>query len=275
MKDYYKTLDLQENASEDDIRKAYKRLAMQHHPDRGGDQTRFQEIQEAYSTLSDPEKRAQWEQQKQFANHGNFGFSFNFGPDINDIFGQFHGHPFFGQGFRQQQKNRDIRVTIDLDLASTLSDQVKHIDIQTNQSAKRTVQVNIPRGVHNNLQMRFPGHGDQSIPNIPAGDLYVDFRIHVPHDTRIDSLNVIKKVKLNCVDAVIGCNIDVDTIDHKTFSITIPSSTQHGTTFRIPQQGLYDLNHPIRGDLLVEILLETPSSITQHQFDKLKNLIKQ
>jgi len=274
MKDYYKTLDLQENASDDDIRKAYKKLAMQHHPDRGGDQTRFQEIQEAYSTLSDPQKRAQWEQQKQFTNHGNFGFSFNFGSDVNDIFGQFHGHPFFGHGFRQQQKNRDIRVTIDLDLASTLAEQVKHIDIQPNQGAKRTVQVNIPRGVHNNLQMRFPGHGDQTIPNIPPGDLYVDFRIHVPHDVRLDSLHVIKKIKLNCVDAVIGCKIDVDTIDHKTYSITIPPSTQQGTTFRIPQQGLFDLNHPVRGDLLIEIILETPSSITQHQLDKLKTLIK-
>lgn len=274
MKDYYKTLDLQENASDDDIRQAYKRLAMQHHPDRGGDQSRFQEIQEAYSTLSDPQKRAQWEQQKQFTNQGNFGFSFNFGPDINDIFGQFNGHPFFGHGFRQQQKNRDIRATIDLDLASTLADQVKHLDIKTNQGTRRTVQVNIPKGVHNNLQMRFPGHGDHSIQEIPPGDLYVDFRIHIPPNIRIDSLNLIKRITLNSVDAVVGTVIDIDTIDYKTFTINIPSGTQHGTTFRIPQQGLFDLNHPIRGDLLIEIILETPSSISQPQFDKLKNLIK-
>lgn len=274
MKDYYKTLDLQENASDDDIRRAYKKLAMQHHPDRGGDQHKFQEIQEAYSTLSDPQKRAQWEQQKQFTNHGNFGFSFNFGPDINDIFGQFHGHPFFGQGFRQQQKNRDIRATIDLDLASTLEDQVKHLDIATNHGARRTVQVNIPKGVHNNLQMRFPGHGDHSIKEVQPGDLYVDFRIHIPPDIRIDSLNLIKRITINCIDAVTGTVKDIETIDSKTYTINIPPGTQHGTTFRIPQQGLFDINHPIRGDLLIEISLETPTSINQNQFEKLKNLIK-
>lgn len=273
MKDYYNILGIQPNASEDEIRSAYKKLAMRHHPDRGGDQAAFQDVQEAYSTLTDAQKRQQWEHQRAFAQGGGnqFGFSFNFGPDINDIFG---GHPFFGQGFRQQQRNRDVRVTIDLDLASTLTDQTRHIDIRTNDGNKKTIQVNIPKGVHDNLQMRFPGHGDNSIQNIQPGDLYVNFRIHVPNGYRVDSLNVIKKVSINSIDALLGCQRDIEYIDSKIFNLSVPPGTQYGTIFRIPQQGLFDMNYHHRGDLLIEIILETPMSITQDQFDKLKNLIK-
>lgn len=276
MKDYFKTLDLNEGASEEDIRRAYKKLAMQHHPDRGGDAGQFQEIQEAYSTLTDPERRAQWEQQRAFssAGPGNFGFSFNFGPDINDIFGQFGGHPFFGQGFRNQPKNRDLRVAIDLDLASTLNEQVKHIDIRGQDGQKRTIQVNIPKGVHSNMQMRFPGHGENHVRGIPAGDLYVEFRVHIPHGYSIDQLNITKKVSINAIDAMIGSRIDVAGIDGKTFDIMIPPATQSGTTFRIPQQGIWDVNHPVRGDLLIEITLEVPKTISADQFDKLKTLVK-
>lgn len=274
MKDYYNILGVDASASDDQIRQAYKRLAMQHHPDRGGDQARFQEIQEAYSTLTDNDKRAQWEQQRSFGqghHPGGFGFSFNFGQDINDIIRTFHGG-HFGQGFQQRPRNRDLRVTIDLDLASTLQPQVQYVEINDNHNGKRTVQVNVPRGVQSGMQMRFPGHGETHVPNAPPGDLYVDFRIRPAAGFAIDGLNLCKKVTVNAVDAIVGTRINVDGLDGKSFELIIPSGTQPSTQFRLGHQGLWDINHPRRGDLMIEIVIEIPRSVSQQQLDQLSNL---
>ena len=121
MKDHFSTLGVEPSANDEEIKKAYKKLAMKHHPDRGGDQSKFQEIQEAYDTLSNPQKRAQWEQERQFGGAGGpggFHFNFGFGHDINDIFRQ-----FTGGGFRHApQRNRDLRLGIEIDLESTLEE---------------------------------------------------------------------------------------------------------------------------------------------------------
>jgi curved DNA-binding protein len=274
MKDYYKILGVDASASEDQIKMAYKKLAMQHHPDRGGDQAKFQEIQEAYSTLTDPTRRAQWEQQQAFEQHGGgFNFSFNFGPDLNEIFGtRFQGHPF-GNSFKQQPRNRDLRIVIDLDLASTLQPQVKHVDIKDPSGASRTVQVDIPRGVQGNMQMRYPGHGEQHIRTAAPGDLYVEFRIHADSRFTQNGLNLHAKTMINAVDAIIGCKTTIKSLDNKDFEIVIPRGSQPGTQFRIPQQGLWDVNHPIRGDLIVELIVEIPRALTIEQIDKLKELV--
>jgi len=275
MKDYFSILGVDASASEDQIRQAYKKLAMQHHPDRGGDQSRFQEIQEAYSTLTDGEKRAQWEQQRAFEQHGHpggFGFHFNFGPDIGDIFRNFPGGVHFGPGFRQQPRNRDLRTTIDLDLASTLQSQVQYVEINDPNNGKRTVQVNIPRGVQTGMQMRFPGHGETHVPNVPPGDLYVDFRIKQAPGFTVNQLNLHKKVIVNAIDAILGTKLSVTGLDGKVFELNIPGGTQPATQFRLAQQGLWDINHPVRGDLMIEIAIEIPRSVSQLQLDQLSKL---
>ncbi len=272
MKNYYQTLGLNESASEDEVKRAYKRMAMQHHPDRGGDVGRFQEIQEAYDTLTDPQRRAQWEQQRQWANGArgqNFGFSFNFGPDLNDILRQFHGGDPFGQ-FRQQ-RNRDLRIHIDIDLASTLSQQHKTVEIRHQDGSSRTVQIDIPRGVQNGVQMRLTGHGDHSNKSVPPGDLYVDFRINDTAGFSVDHINISKKLELNSIDAIIGTRVSTQGLDRKQFDLVIPPGTQNGTQFRIAAQGLYDINTQVRGDLFFEIALVTPRSVSQAQLDALKN----
>lgn len=274
MKDYYNILGVDASASEDQIRTAYKRLAMQHHPDRGGDQSRFQDIQEAYSTLTDPAKKAQWEQQKSFQNGhhpGGFGFSFNFGPDLNDILRQFHGGPF--GHFHQPQRNRDMRVLVDLDLASTLEAQDQHIDVRYQSGASKTIQINIPRGVQNGMQMRLAGQGDHANKSAPPGDLYVEFRIRPSAEYQVDGINLRKKVTVNCVDAILGTRLMVSSLDNKQFTLTIPAATQPNTVFRMQGQGLWDINSPTRGDLYIEIIVEIPKSITQSQLDQLKQLV--
>lgn len=268
MKNYFQTLGLNESASEEDIKRAYKRMAMQHHPDRGGDVSQFQEIQEAYDTLSDPQRRAQWEQQRNFGHqHGPFGFSFNFGPDINDIIRQFHGDSF--GHFRQVQRNRDLRVVMDLDLASTLNAQVKHVDIRGSDGSLRTVKIDIPKGIQGGMQMRCPGHGENHIKNVPPGDLIVEFRITQTHGFEIDRINLHTKLSLNCIDAILGTNQTITGLDGKQFSLTLPAGTQPNTQFRIPGQGLWDVNQPVRGDLIVEVIITIPTSINQKQIQEL------
>lgn len=275
MKDYYNILGVQPNASEDEIRTAYKRLAMKHHPDRGGDQAQFQEVQEAHSVLTDPNRRAQWEQQRQFGHghpNGNFGFSFNFGPDINDIFNQFHGGTFFGQGFQRPARNRDIKTIMDLDLASTLDQQTKFVEIRDQMHNIRTVQVNVPRGVQSGMQMRFPGHGDHTNKSAAPGDLYVEFRLRPHPDFRIEGVNLIRTIRINAVDAILGQDLTVTGVDGRVFEVKIPPATQPNTNLALSQQGLYDINSQQRGDLVLEVQIEIPRRVTQQQLERLAGL---
>ena len=272
MKDYYNILGLQEGADDEAIRQAYKRLAMKHHPDRGGDSAQFQEIQEAYATLSDPAKRAQWQQQRHFQHDGGpFSFSFNFGgPDINDIIRNFGG-VHFGQGFRQNTaRNRDLRVVMDLDLASTLESQVKHVEIRNPDGSTRTVQVNVPRGVTSNMQMRFPGHGENHIKNVQPGDLYVEFRVHPAAGFTVNGIHLHKRTMINAIDAILGTSVNVSGLDGKMFTVNVPAGTQPNAQLRIPSQGLWDSNHPVKGDLFLEVLIEIPARITADQLERLQ-----
>ncbi|NBP58783.1 hypothetical protein EBU71_20015, partial [bacterium] len=200
--------------------------------------------------------------------------SFNFGPDINDILHQFHGNPFFGHGFQRQQKNRDLRTLMELDLESTLQPQVKYVEIRDANGQTRTVQVNVPRGVQTNMQMRFAGHGDRTVGNIPAGDLFVEFRIKPHAKFKTEGLNLIYTATVNAVDAIIGCDLTLETLDNKILSVKIPAGTQNGTNLALHQQGLYDINNSnMRGDLIVEVKIDVPRKITAEQFEKLKTLI--
>lgn len=271
MKDHFKTLGVDQNASDDDIKKAYKKLAMKHHPDRGGEQAKFQEIQEAYDTLSNPQKRAQWNQERQFGaagGPGGFHFNFGFGQDINDIFQQFAN----GGPFGRQVKNRDLRMGIEIDLESTLSEQTHHINVQHMNGASNVVEVKIPRGVQTGMQMRFAGKGDHSNNGLPPGDLYIEFRVRPHRDFKTNGIHLTKLTNLNCIDAILGSTITVTGLDGKVFEINTPPGTQHGSRFRISGQGLWDVNQPIRGDLFVEVALQVPTAPTADQLAKLQQL---
>ena len=281
MKDYFNILGVAQTASDDEIKRAYRSLAMKHHPDRGGDQNKFQEIQEAYGVLSDPQKKAEWVAQSQgnpFGGHPH-GFHFNFtnfgnggGSPFDEIFRQFHSDPFGGHPQQAPKRNKDLRVNIDLDLASTLAAQQKHIAVTHINGSSRTVVIDVPRGVNSNMQMKYAGHGDQSLADLPAGDLYINFRIIRNPEYEIDGLDLVKTIRLNCLDAITGTAVTIKTLEGIELEWEIPPGTQNNSKFRLGQYGLWNVNHPVRGNLIGHVHIIVPSDLTAEQLSIVKKL---
>jgi DnaJ-class molecular chaperone len=273
--DYYSILGVPKGAPDDEIKKAYRKMAMKHHPDRnGGDDTKFKQIQEAYDTLSDPAKRSQYDNPNQGFNHGGFQFHFGPGSGFEDIFAQFGFEAPFGHP-RQQRKNKDLRIQIDLDLPSTLVEQVKTVSVQTTTGERQTVQVNIPRGIKTGNQMRYAGLGDNMFNTIPRGDLYVHFHIREDPQFSVENDDIVYHAVVNALDAVVGTSIDIPNLESKVYRLNVPAGTAHGTRMRIPHQGLYPLggNAGQRGHLIVEITLDVPR-ITSPEAVKLVEQLK-
>ncbi len=259
--DYYSILGVPKGASDDEIKKAYRKLAMKHHPDRGGDQAQFQKIQEAYATLGDAQKRQEYDHPQ--PQHQGFHFHFG-GPGnpLDEIFASFgFGHgpdPFAHMRQQQPRKNKDLRIQIELELASTLSDQTKTISVATTTGERQTVEINIPRGIATGHQMRYAGLGDNMFNTIPRGDLYINFFVREDPRFSVEGLDIIYKISINCLDAITGVEIDVPNIEGKVFRLTIPAGTKHGSRLRLPNQGLYEINTTRRGNLIVEVSLHVP-----------------
>jgi DnaJ-class molecular chaperone len=212
-------------------------------------------------------------------NQGRGGFDFNFGfgqprgDPFENIFRHFqHGGDF---GRQQQRVNRDLKVVVDLDLADTLAPQTKHISVKHLNSHRETVTVEIPRGVSSNMQMKYSGHGDRSYPDLPPGDLYISFRILRHPDFDIEGLDLIHAIKLNCIDAITGSTLSIKGLDGTEFSWNVPVGTQNGSRFRIGQQGLWSIDHPVRGSLILHINLVVPSNLTAEQLITLEQISKE
>jgi DnaJ-class molecular chaperone len=279
---HYATLGVSENASQDEIKKAYRKLAMQHHPDKGGDTNKFQEIQSAYDIIGDEQRRAQYDAERRGGgvrfNLNGQDFSGGMPPGMEDILRNFgfafgsgqSGDPF--GAFRQPRRNKDIQVDIVVPISSTLNDQQKTISVQTTNGGRQTVDVQIPRGVRTNTTIKYPNLGDNFFESLPRGDLFV--RVHVENDPKfqVENLDLIYSADIDCIRAMIGDHIKVVGIDGKQFELAIPPGTQPGTKFRIANQGLYAMNQNIRGSLLVSVKITIPNHLTDEQKQTLKDL---
>ncbi len=282
---HYATLGVAENANQDEIKKAYRRLAGQHHPDKGGDTAMFQKIQEAYSIIGDEQKRSRYDAERQGIGGFRFtvnsqdggsgmpremeemlrNFGFAFGPGFAD-----HGDPF--SHFRQPRKNKDLQIEIVVSLASTLDEQTKIINVKTTNGDVYPVEVKIPRGVRPSSTIKYPNLGDNFFSTLPRGDLYIKIQIEANREFGVDNLDLIKNIEIDCVRAMVGDVIVVPGLDGKKFEVTIPSGTQPNTRFRIPQQGLYAMNQNIRGFLIINVKINVPTSLTSEQQRTLKEL---
>ena len=270
MADHYQTLGVDRNASQDEIKKAYRKLAAQHHPDKGGNTAKFQEISAAYDILSDPNKRAQYDNPApQFQNSpGGFpgGFHFHSGggipPGFEDIFSQFG---MFGQQ-RQQPRNRtlNIQTTISLEEAFHGKDLVATIGLPSGR--EQVVEIKIPAGTHDGLVLRLAGMGDDSVPNAPRGDIHLTVSVSEHTLFRRQGDDLIRNVEISCIDAMLGKNIFVDTLDGKTLEMTVRPGTQPGQILSAAGYGMPKLNdNRFKGRLLMPVNIKIPTFLTDEQ----------
>lgn len=282
---HYDTLGISENASSDEIKKAYRKLANQHHPDKGGDTNQFQQIQAAYDAIGDEQKRAQYDAARRGT--GGFRFTVN-GHDVGNgmphdmeemlrNFGFAFGHGFANHTdpfspFRQTRRNKDLQIELIISLASTLQEQIKIINVKTTSGESYPVEVKIPRGVKPGSTVKYTGLGDNFFASLPRGDLYVKINLEANNEFGVDNLDLHKTLEVTCVTAMVGGVCQITGIDGRVFEVSILPGTQHGTRLRISDQGLYAMNQNVRGSLIINVKITVPTTLSSDQIQGIKNL---
>jgi curved DNA-binding protein len=273
--DHYTTLGVDKNAGSDEIKRSYRKLASQHHPDKGGDKAKFQDIQAAYDTLSDPDKRSQYDNpQPQF--HGG-GFNGGAPPGFEDIFAQMFGggqHPF-GNMFRQQQAPRNrtlnIQTSITLEDAFHGKDLIATLGLPSGRD--QTIEVKIPAGIGDGTTLRLAGMGDDSVPNTPRGDIHLTVNITPHHRFQRQGDDLLCVADVSCIDAMLGKSIFIDTIDGKTLETSIQPGTQHGQMLAAAGYGMPKMgDNRYKGRLIINVNVTIPNNLTNEQRTKLREI---
>ncbi|MCX7375479.1 MAG: molecular chaperone DnaJ [Alphaproteobacteria bacterium] len=340
--DYYTTLGSARDASADDLKKAYRKLAMQYHPDRNpGDaaaEAKFKEVSEAYDVLKDEQKRAAYDRfgHAAFENGGGQqagGFDFG-GGGLGDIFDQMFGQ--MGGRSRGPRGGNDIRAAVEIDLSQAFAGTKVQLRVPTRVSCEacnatgsetkdakavetcptcqgagkvrmqqgfflvertcvtcqgrgqtirnpcricqgagtvqreRTLSVQIPAGVEDGTRIRLSGEGEAGGPGAPAGDLYVHVGLR-PHDIfQRDGANIFCRVPLRMTQAALGGEVEVPAIDGTKARVKIPAGTQSGEQFRLRGKGFSVLRSAARGDMYIQVAVETPQSLTKRQRELLE-----
>ena len=352
-RDYYEILGVARGASDDELKRAFRKLAMEHHPDRNGgctdSEARFKELNEAYSVLCDPNKRAAYDR---FGHAGVNGMNGGGGQggfnDIHDIFNEVFGEAFgdmFGGGRRQQgpRRGQDLRYDLEISLEQAFAGSTVNIEVPASLSCEtctgsgckpgttpstcqtcggagrvrasqgffsiertcprcggsgrmvsdpcatchgagqmrsdRTLEVRIPPGVDDGARIRLSGEGDAGAHGGPRGDLYIFLSVR-PHDLfERDGLDLLCTVPVPMSIAALGGEIEApclmggpDCDGECRLNVKIPEGTQTGHKMRVKGRGMPSLRGRQRGDLLVELFVETPTRLNARQKELLREL---
>ena len=343
--DYYATLGVAREASADDLKKAYRKLAMKYHPDRNpGDtaaEAKFKEASEAYEILKDDQKRAAYDRYghaafEQGGPGGGGGFDFSGAGDLGGIFDQMFGE-FMGRsgGRGRTRGGADIRQQVEIDLTEAFSGTKVNLRVPTRvkcdacegtgsedktrgndtcgtcqgtgkvraqqgffliertcptcggqgrvirnpcrvcrgagtQQRERTLQVSIPAGVEDGTRIRLQGEGEAGGAGAPAGDLYVHVAVR-PHEMfQREQAHLLMQVPLRMTQASLGGDVEVPVIDGTKAKVKIPAGTQTGDQFRLRGKGFSVLRSSARGDMIIQVLVETPRDLTPRQRELLE-----
>ncbi len=342
--DYYATLGVQRGANAEEMKKAYRKLAMQYHPDRNpGDaaaEHKFKEINEAYDVLKDDQKRAAYDRfgHAAFENGGmgagGGGGGFGFEGGLGDIFEQMFGGARRGGG-GGAQNGADIKVPVEIELKEAFTGTKANVHVTTRMSCdacngtgsadkgasadkcgtcggagrvraqqgfflvertcptcggsgrvvrnpcricagsgtvprEKTLAVQIPAGVEDGTRIRLSGEGEAGLRGAPPGDLYVHVSVR-PHEIfQRDGANIFCRVPLRMAQAALGGEIDVPAIDGSASRVKIPAGTQSGDQFRLRNKGFSVLRSTQRGDMYIQVAVETPQNLTRRQRELLE-----
>jgi molecular chaperone DnaJ/curved DNA-binding protein len=274
MATHYDTLGVTKSATPEELKKAYRKLASQHHPDKGGDTAKFQEIQTAYDVLSDPAKRSQYDNPAPQMGPGGFDFNFGQGNDhMADVFSQFFGgrNPF-GHMHQHQRRNKDIRTEMALGLQETLFDQTKTLSIRTSEGNRQEIEITIPRGITSGTTIKYPGLGDNMFTNLPRGDLYLTINVLQHPNYQVNGLELTIDLTIDCFQAILGSEQTVAGLDGKVFTIQTPKGCQPGTKLKISGEGLYGFQQDIKGSLLVRVNVAIPNNFSEDHLQLIKSI---
>lgn len=341
-KDFYKTLGVEKTATEDELKKAYRKMAMEFHPDRNQDnpqaEEKFKEINEAYDTLKDPQKRAAYDRYGAagmggMGGAGGAGFGSAFSDIFEDMFGEMMGG---GRRSTGPLRGSDMQFSLDVTLEDAFKGKDAKLKIPTVATCgdckgtgsadggkpekcpdcggagrvrvqqgfftiertcqtcngagtiikspcktcggagrvrgDKTVQISIPAGIAEGQRIRLGGEGEAGIRGGPAGDLFVLINIKPHKFFRREGSNLHCRVPVPMTTAALGGNLDVPTIEGQKSSIKIPSGTQTGQQLRLKSKGMNIMRSEQRGDMFVEIFVETPVNLDKKQTDLMKQL---
>lgn len=288
--DYYKILGIEKNASEDEIKKAYRKLARKHHPDLNPNDKeahkKFQQINEANEVLSDPEKRKKydqygkdWKQAEQFEQQRQSGSRTQ--PSSTGDFSGFEGHDFsdffesmFGQGGSRQQhtkfRGQDYHAELQLGLEAAMTTHQQVLTVNG-----KNIRITIPAGVQNGQQIKLKGYGADGVNGGPAGDLYITFNITAhPVYKRLGN-DLYMNTTIDLYTALLGGETTIDTLSGKV-KLTVKPETQPGTKIRLKGKGfpVYKKEGQ-HGDLYITYNVQLPANLTEKEkalFTELKNL---
>jgi molecular chaperone DnaJ len=279
-KDFYKVLGVSEGASKADIKKAYRKLAQQYHPDANKDdktaEERFKQISEAHAVLSNDERRKEYDEFRRLAQSGG-GFGFG-GPgvggpggvriNIEDLFGGRGGDDggvfedlLGGFGFRGRSRGHDAETEVSLDFEDAVYGTMLTLASGT--------KVRVPPGVRDGARIKVRGQGQPASRGGESGDLYVKVRVK-PHPVFQQGGNgdVVVNVPLTYPEAALGANVEVPTLDG-TVTVKVPAGTENGKTLRVKGRGAPRAKGG-SGDLLARMSVEVPKKLSRKEREALE-----